>query len=102
MKPAPSPAFRTRHNERGVALIIVLGFLGLMVMMAVAFMVQARVERMVADSTLDGMRARQVAQTGIAAAIQDYMNAIKSLDSQSDTKYDMFLSGDLNVSASYH
>ncbi|MBR4189831.1 MAG: hypothetical protein IKQ55_07710 [Kiritimatiellae bacterium] len=102
MKPAPSPAFRTRRNERGVALIIVLGFLGLMVMMAVAFMVQARVERMVADSTLDGMRARQVAQTGIAAAIQDYMNAIKSLDSQSDTKYDMFLSGDLNVSASYH
>lgn len=102
MKPAPSPAFRLRRNERGVALIIVLGFLGLMVMMAVAFMVQARVERMVADSTLDGMRARQVAQTGIAAAIQDYMNAIKSLDSQSDTKYDMFLSGDLNVSASYH
>ncbi len=100
--PARSPAFRSRRNERGVALIIVLGFLGLMVMMAVAFMVQARVERMVADSTLDGMRARQVAQTGIAAAIQDYMNAIKSLDSQSDTKYDMFLSGDLNVSASYH
>ena len=102
MKPAPSHAFHDRRNERGVALIIVLGFLGLMVMMAVAFMVQARVERMVADSTLEGMRARQVAQTGIAAAIQDYMNAIKSLDSQSDTKYDMFLSGDLNVSASYH
>ena len=102
MKPAPFPAFHDRRNERGVALIIVLGFLGLMVMMAVAFMVQARVERMVADSTLDGMRARQVAQTGIAAAIQDYMNAIKSLDSQSDTQFDMFRSGDLNVSASYH
>ncbi len=94
--------FQARSKQRGVALIIVLGFLGLMVMMAVSFMVQARVERMVADSTLDGMRARQVAQTGIAAAIQDYMNAIKSLDSQSETKYDMFLSGDLNVSASYH
>jgi hypothetical protein len=104
MKPAPSPshAFHDCRNERGVALIIVLGFLGLMVVMAVAFMVQARVERMVADSTLDGMRARQVAQTGVAAAIQDYMNAIKSLDSQSDTQYDMFLSGNLNVSASYH
>ena len=48
MKPAPSHSFRSRRNERGVALIIVLGFLGLMVMMAVAFMVQARVERMVA------------------------------------------------------
>ena len=93
---------RSRRNERGVALIIVLGFLGLMVMMAVAFMVQARVERMVADASLEGMRARQVAQTGIAAAIQDYMNALKSLKSQSDSKYDMFLSGDLDVSASYH
>jgi hypothetical protein len=102
MKPAPSTAFHDRRDERGVALIIVLGFLGLMVMMAVAFMVQARVERMVADSTLEGMRARQVAQTGIAAAIQDYMNDIKSFDNQSEAIGSMFLSGDLNVSASYH
>ena len=99
---SPRTAFLRRRDERGIALIIVLGFLGLMVAMAVAFMIQARVERMVADSTLEGMRARQVAQTGVAAAIQDYMNAIKSLDSQSSTKYDMFLSGDLDVSASYH
>ena len=45
MKPAPSHAFQDRRNERGVALIIVLGFLGLMVMMAVAFMVQAQIGR---------------------------------------------------------
>lgn len=103
MKPAPSTAFQSRRNERGVALIIVLGFLGLMVMMAVAFMVQARVERMVADSTLEGMRARQVAQTGIAAAIQDYMNYIKGLgNDQTKAMTNLFLSGDLNVSASYH
>ncbi len=101
MKPAPSPAFQSRRDERGVALIIVLGFLGLMVMMAVAFMVQARVERMVADSTLDGMRARQFAQTGIAAAVQDYLNeymqAVKDKadpSRRSDPKFTMFLSGD--------
>ncbi len=100
MKPAPSSAFHDRRNERGVALIIVLGFLGLMVMMAVAFMVQARVERMVADSTLDGMRARQFAQTGIAAAVQDYLNeymeAVKDKTDpsrRSDSKFTMFLSG---------
>lgn len=91
------PSFRSRRNERGVALIIVLGFLGLMVMMAVAFMVQARVERMVADTTLDSMRARQIAQTGIAAAIQDYMNDIKAYTNQADAIGDMFLSGDFDV-----
>ena len=101
MKPALSPASRTRRNERGVALIIVLGFLGLMVMMAVAFMVQARVERMVADSTLDGMRARQVAQTGVAAAIQDYMNQSLENLKGGEQPPDMFLSGDYGV-ASYH
>ena len=96
------PCAKSRRNERGVALIIVLGFLGLMVMMAVAFMVQARVERMVADSTLEGMRARQIAQTALAAATQDYMNYIKSFNSQSDTMDGLFLSGDLKVTASYH
>ncbi len=91
------------RSKRGVALIIVLGFLGLMVMMAVAFMIQARVERIVADSTLESMRARQVAQTGIAAAIQDYMNYIKELGNDLPRAMtNMFLSGDLKVTDSYH
>lgn len=83
-----------REGERGVALIIVLGFLGLMLMMAVAFMTQARVERLVSDSSTEAMRARQIAQTGIAAGIQDYVNAIQQLESQSDDRHDIFLSGD--------
>ena len=86
-----------RKGERGVALIIVLGFLGLMLMMAVAFMTQARVERLVSDSSTEAMRARQIAQTGIAAGIQDYVNAIQQLKSQSEDEHDIFLSGDLNT-----
>lgn len=86
-----------RKGEEGVALIIVLGFLGLMLMMAVAFMTQARVERLVSDSSTEAMRARQIAQTGIAAGIQDYVNAIQKLKSQSEDDHDIFLSGDLNT-----
>ena len=80
-------------RRRGVALIIVLGFLSIMILMAVAFLTQARTERLVADSSLEGMRTRQVAQTAIAAAMQDYLNALKSV-SQADTRHDIFLSGD--------
>ena len=59
-------------------MIVVLGFLSLMIMMAVAFLTQARVERMVAAFSLEGMRTRQVTQTAIAAAMQDYLNAQKT------------------------
>lgn len=85
-----------RKGEQGVALIIVLGFLGLMLMMAVAFMTQARVERLVSDSSLEAMRARQIAQTGIAAGIQDYVNAIERFGRTNDA-LDIFLSGDLET-----
>ena len=65
--------FRKRQTERrGVALIVVLGFLALMVMMAVAFLTQARTERMVSDATLDAQRGRELVRTGLAAAMNDY------------------------------
>lgn len=48
------------------------------------------------SAATEDSRARQNAQTGVAAAILDYQHAVKSLTSQSDTKYDMFLSGDFN------
>ena len=88
-----------RKGEEGVALIIVLGFLGLMLMMAVTFMTQARVERLVSDSSTEAMRARQIAQTGIAAGIQDYVHALHELDSQSEDEHDIFLSGDSAASS---
>ena len=80
-------------RRRGVALIVVLGFLTIMIMMALAFLTQARVERLVSDSSLEGMRTRQMAQTAIAAAMQDYLNALKTV-SPADAVHDIFLSGD--------
>ena len=64
------------ERRQGVALIVVLGFLSIMVMMAVAFLTQARVERMVAGASLESMRTRQMAQSAIAAGMQDYLNAL--------------------------
>lgn len=60
------------RNRRGVALIVVLGFLSIMVVMAVAFLTQARVERMVAAATLEAMRGRHMMKTALAAAMNDY------------------------------
>ena len=84
---------RNEHGRRGVALIIVLGFLSIMILLAVAFLTQARVERLVAGSSLEAVRTRQMAQTALAAAMQDYLNALKST-TQADTKHNIFLSGD--------
>jgi len=65
--------FPTDNTSRsGVALIIVLGFLSIMVMMAVAFLIQARTERMVANSTLEAQRGRQLVRSGLTAAMNDY------------------------------
>jgi len=82
-----------KDRRQGVALIIVLGFLSIMLMMAVAFLTQARVERLVASTSLESMRTRQIAQTAIASAMQDYLNALKQV-SPADTEHDIFLSGD--------
>jgi hypothetical protein len=59
-------------NRRGVALIVVLGFLSIMILMALAFLTQARMERMVADSTMEAMRGRQLVRTAVNAAMNDY------------------------------
>ena len=89
------------ERRQGVALIVVLGFLSIMVMMAVAFLTQARVERMVAGASLESMRTRQMAQSAIAAGMQDYLNALKEV-SQDDPKHDIFLSGDVKGGLGYY
>jgi len=88
-------------HRRGVALIIVLGFLSIMIIMALAFLTQARVERLVSNASLEGMRTRQMAQTAIASGMQDYLNALKSID-QTDTEHDIFLSGDHAGNINYY
>ena len=63
-------------SRRGVALIVVLGFLSIMILMALAFLTQARTERMVADATLEAQRGRQMVRTALAAAMNDYCVAL--------------------------
>jgi hypothetical protein len=69
---------RRDDARRGVALIIVLGFLSIMILMAVAFLTNARTERMVADSSLEAMRGRQLVRTALNAAMNDYSRALDS------------------------
>lgn len=88
-------------SRHGIALIVVLGFLSIMLMMAVAFLTQARVERMVAGAAMEGMRTRQLAQTAVAAGMQDYLNAVKEV-SQAAPQHRIFLSGDLPAPKSFH
>ena len=71
---------RSCANRRGVALIIVLGFLALMVMMAVAFLTHARTERMVAGVTMEGMRGRQILRTALNAAMNDFSGDLSASD----------------------
>ena len=89
------------ETRQGIALIVVLGFLSIMLMMAVAFLTQARVERLVAGASMEGMRTRQMAQTAIAAGMQDYLNAVKEL-SPASPLHRIFLSGDLPAPKSFH
>ena len=99
---APSGrSYSGSESRRGVALIVVLGFLSIMLMMAVAFLTQARIERVVAGASMEGMRTRQMAQTAMAAAMQDYLNAVKEVP-QSDPRHNIFLSGDLPVTMGFY
>ncbi len=66
MKPfAPAPA------RSGIALIVTLGFLAVIAILAVAFAITMRVERLAARSFADGVRARQLAHVGLARALAD-------------------------------
>lgn len=60
------------ETKSGVALIVVLGFLSIMIMMAVAFLTHARTERMVADATIEAQRGRELVRTALNAAMNDY------------------------------
>ncbi|NCA82166.1 MAG: hypothetical protein EOM72_05415 [Opitutae bacterium] len=82
--------------KRGVALIVVLGFLSIMIVMAVAFLTQARIERLVADATMAAQRGRQMARTALNAAMSDYSYQLyeknKLMLPPKDSDFDLFLS----------
>ncbi|MCX6991804.1 MAG: pilus assembly PilX N-terminal domain-containing protein [Kiritimatiellaeota bacterium] len=62
----PSSASRS-----GIALVMVLGILSVMVLMAVAFAIAMRTERVAAGNYADSVRARQLVQAGLARALDD-------------------------------
>ncbi len=84
------------RGKRGVALIVVLGFLSIMILMAVAFLTQARMERLVAGVSLDAHRGRQMARTAIHAAMSDYSDQLYNVNKYmlppKDSAYDLFVS----------
>ena len=79
------------RDRSGVALIVVLGFLSIMVMMAVAFLTQARVERMVANISADAHRGRQMARTALNAAMRGVVKCL--LNSGEEVEIYGFLEG---------
>ncbi|MBQ7251001.1 MAG: hypothetical protein IJS32_00175 [Kiritimatiellae bacterium] len=92
------------NGKDGIALIIVLGFLSLMVVMAVMFVGRARVERLVGDSTLAAMSARSVLRSGIAQGMNAYSRMLwddKVIMPAGKGDYEIYLSGDTKDSGDY-
>ncbi len=91
------PLFHSgEESKRGVALIVVLGFLSIMIIMAVAFVMQARMERLVSGATLEAQRGRQMARTALNAGMSDYSYQLygenKFMLPPLDSDYDLFVS----------
>ena len=64
---------RKKHNS-GIALVMVLGVLSVMVIMAVAFAISMRTERVASGNYADSVRARQLVHVAIARAMADIQN----------------------------
>jgi len=58
-------------RRRGIALIIVLGMLSVMMVLAVAFAISMRTERIVAGNHLEVVRSRQLVYAALARALRD-------------------------------
>ena len=60
------------HSQReGIALIAVLGFLSILILMAIAFLMNMRTERLVAETAKDDVQTRQLLHGALAAAMDD-------------------------------
>lgn len=80
-------------RKSGVALIIVLGFLAILMMLGMSFLIQARIERILADYTLGNFHVRDIVRTALADGMNAYsrdlwaQNLVYPVD-------EYFLSGD--------
>lgn len=77
--PRGKRSVRSQGSSRaGIALIVVLGFLTILILMAVALLTLTRTERLVSSYTSEGMRAKQLALGAIDRAmddLNDYLDA---------------------------
>lgn len=62
----------SNRSRQGVALILVLGFLSILLVMAVSFVTMTRTERMVSNASMEAQRGRQLVRTALSAAISDF------------------------------
>ena len=67
-----------KHNNSGVALIIVLGMLAILMISAVAFSISMRVERRGASNYRYGVQSRHMMWSGLALAMRDIDSAMDS------------------------
>jgi hypothetical protein len=63
--------FHGRKNEQGMALVIVLGLLAVLTLLAVAFAIAMRVERVAARYYADSKRAEAMIHVGMGSALED-------------------------------
>ena len=62
---------RPKSEKSGVALIMAVGFLAVLILLAVGFAVSMRVERLAARNYSDVVAARQFVRTGMTRAMTD-------------------------------
>jgi hypothetical protein len=65
-----TPALVTRSRD-GIALVVVLGFLTLLVIMAMGFAISMRVERLSARNSVDLVKVRQLGEAALARVVSD-------------------------------
>lgn len=73
-----SQAVAPSDPRSGIALILVLGFLSLLIIMAVGFAVSMRVERLVARSSLDHIKSRQLGEAALARVVWDVNESVSN------------------------
>lgn len=98
-------------SKSGVALVIVLGFLSVLVLIAVSFVISMRTERLAARAYVESIRAKFIVDAGFARMMSDLDDSLgddpyprfttlsqapdllHSIDSAGDRTFDMFLQG---------
>lgn len=65
------PDATPKDPRAGIALILVLGFLSILIIMAVGFAISMRVERLVARTSLDHIKSRQLGEAALARVVWD-------------------------------